>query len=134
MRDASVPLPLVAAGDPHGQHGRTAQRRCGVGRLGRREAAVAEARGRADNAGPNRAHDDIEAVGRRPREGRRRCHGLDFAAEAGADRHRRGKQIPRAQRAHRVRETDRKRTTGDLDVGNAQAGQGRAGRRDLAVQ
>src|SRR5207249_582341 len=70
----------------------------------------------------------------RPGERRGGVDALELAAEAGAGRDGGGDQPPCAERAERVRETERKRSAGVLNVSDPKPCQRGAGRRQLAVQ
>src|SRR5512133_689742 len=107
---------LVTARDAYRKHRRAPERRGRVRSLGRGEPAVTEPRARADDAGPDRAHRHVEPTARRPRERRGGRDALELAAEARAGRDGGGDQTPVAQRPDRVRETERKRTAGVLNV------------------
>ena len=88
----------------------------GVGRVGHREATVPERRAAADDARPDAADDDIEALRLRPRERRGRGERLDVAVEARRHGDGRLEQLPRLQQAHRVRQRHRQRTSCELHV------------------
>ena len=70
----------------------------------------------------------------RLRQGRGDGQALDVGVEAGGDGDRRLQQPSRLERPHRVRERDRERASGELDVRDATPGEGGAGGRELAVE
>src|SRR3954451_9280759 len=133
MRNAAVARPLVGGRGTHGNHRHSAERERRVGSFRGGKPAVSEPRTRSDDPGPDRARRDV-VLSLRP--GERRCgrDALDIGVEAGRDRRGPGNEPTLAQHAHGVRERDRQRSTRELHVGNAQAPERRAGRRDLAVQ
>ena len=132
--DAAVALSLVGVRAANREHRPTAERRRDVRRVRERERAGAEPRARPDDSWAERADDGVVALGRRVGERSRRRSRIR--------RRRRGtaqpRSRPRAARApagpHGVGERDRQRPALNLDVRDAEPGERRADRRDLAVE
>ena len=135
VRDATVALARVSARVPDDDDGPAAEGGSGVGRVGHREATVPERRAAADDARPDPANDDIEALGLRPRERRRRGERLDVAVEARRYGDGRLEQLPRLQQAQRVRQRHGQRTPCELHVRDPHPGTDAGDdRSELAVQ
>ena len=134
VRETAVPLALVGERDAWRDHGDPAECEGDVRGLRDREPAVAPARAAADDARPDPADDDLRAAVDALCQGRGDGQALDVGVEARATAIVVSEKPPRLERPHRVRERDRERASGELDVRDATPGEGGAGGRELAVE
>ena len=135
MGNAAVTLALVRARYPRGQDGRASQRGRRIRSVRRGEPSVAELRPGADDPGPDRADDRLVTGRRGPGQRGRNADALLLPAEAGSHRDRRRQELTLPHDTHAVREWERQRPAGKLDVCDAKAlVDTRAHRRDLAVK